>query len=116
MHSVKIMALIQEWADAHQVSRDAIINQIYIAHVWADSNPKKAPRKYMTRYLDSWIKQAKRYGNLKSPEKPQNRPPEPESESDMTFEEMVAIRRRNMPQRATLAAQHKDAIDSEVLL
>src|SRR5689334_16254425 len=96
-HAMQILSLVGQWAEAHQVPRDAIVNQIYIAHAWADSNPKKAPKKNMTRYLFNWMAQAKRYGNLRVPEKKVPRVVQPEPEGDMTIEEMRAIREKNMP-------------------
>jgi hypothetical protein len=111
-HAMRIWSLVPQWAHAHQVPEEAIVSQIYIAHAWADSNPKKAPKKNMTRYLDSWMKQAKRYGNLKvAPAKPVPRAPDPEG--DMTVEEMREIRRQNFPQRGTLAFEFKDSLIAE---
>jgi hypothetical protein len=111
---MQILTLVPQWAEAHQVPREAIVNQIYIAHVWADSNPKKAPKKNMTRYLDSWMKQAKKYGNLRVPPPPSvPRPPDPEG--DMTVEEMREIRRRNMPQYRGDPQKFPGAIDTEAL-
>jgi hypothetical protein len=91
--SMQILSLVPQWAHAYQVPEDAIVAQIYTAHAWADSNPKKAPKKMMTRFLWSWMGQAKRYGNLRVKEVVQPRAPEPEPE--MTFEEMQEIRRQN---------------------
>ncbi len=95
-HAFEISLLMPQWARAHQVPCDAIINQIYIAHAWADSNPKKAPKKNITRYLFNWMAQAKRYGNLKVPEKRVQAVKAVIPEPDMTFEEMQAIRKQNM--------------------
>lgn len=92
-HAMQILSLVPQWAEAHGVPRDAIVNQIYIAHVWADSNPKKAPKKNMSRYLDSWMKSAKRYGNLRAPEVKVEKAPEPPPSYDMSVEEMIEIRR-----------------------
>jgi hypothetical protein len=93
--SMAVWTLIPQWAHAHQVDEQAIIAQLYTAHAWCDSNPKKAPKKQVTRFLWSWMNAAKRYGNLKTkPTEPAPRPPQPEG--DMTFEEMVQIRQRNM--------------------
>lgn len=96
--SMKVWSLIPQWAHAHQVDEQAIISQIYTAHAWCDSNPKKAPKKQVTRFLWSWMGAAKRYGNLKTPQHTLVRPPEKESE--MTYEEMVAIRQENMRKSA----------------
>lgn len=97
LHSVQVVALIPQWADAHQVPYQAIVDQIYTAHAWCDSNPKKAPKKSVTRFLWSWMGQAKRYGNLKTKEV--TAPRLKEVEGDMTFEEMIEIRKRNMQRR-----------------
>ena len=95
-HSMKIWQLIPQWAHAHQVPEEAVIHQLYIAHAWADSNPKKAPKKDPVRFLWSWMAQAKRYGNLKAPQRPTIKLPEPEPNYDMTVDEMIAIRQANM--------------------
>lgn len=100
-HSVQVFGLIPQWAYAHQVPDEAIINQLYIAHAWCDSNPKKAPKKQVSRFLWSWMAQAKRYGNLKVPQKNVPRAPEVIPEEDMTFEEMRAIREANMKRKVT---------------
>lgn len=96
MQSMKIVELIPEWAEAHEVKHDAIVNQIYIAHAWCNSNPKKAPKKNPVRFLWSWMAAAKRYGNLKSPVPATAKQPEVIPPEDMSFEEMVAIRKMNM--------------------
>lgn len=95
-HAMQILSLVPQWAEAHEVPRDAIINQIYIAHAWADSNPKKAPKNNMTRYLFSWMGAAKRYGNLRVPVKTAPKAAQYEENRDMTFEEMITIRQANM--------------------
>jgi len=100
MHAMQIATLVPQWAEAHQVPHEAIVNQIYIAHAWADSNPKKAPKKNMARYLFNWMLQAKRYGNLKVPQKAQPRAPEVLPEPDMSIQEMIAIRQQNMRRTA----------------
>lgn len=92
--AMKVLQLIPQWAHAHTVSEEAVVSQIYTAHAWCDSNPKRAPKKNVTRFLWSWMGSAKRYGNLRVPEKVAPRPVE--AEPDMTFEEMVAIRKQNM--------------------
>ncbi len=96
--ALMIISLIPEWANAYQVPEDAIKGQIYTAHAWCNSNPKKAPKKQITRFLWSWMGAAKRYGNLKTPEAVQRKVLEPLPEPDMTFEQMQEITRQNMPQ------------------
>ncbi len=97
LHAMQIVTLVPQWAEAHQVSCEAIVNQVYIAHAWAESNPKKAPKRNMPRFLFNWMSHAKRYGNLRMPAPPPV-PRQPDPEVDMTPEEMQEIRRRNMPQ------------------
>ena len=94
--SMKIWQLIPEWAYAYQVDAQAIISQLYTAHAWIESNPRKAPKRLMTRFLHSWMAQAKRYGNLKVQSEPW-KPTQPEPEPEMSFEELQRIRRENMP-------------------
>lgn len=113
--AMKVWALIPQWAHAYQVPNEAIIQQLYIAHAWCDSNPKKAPKKQIARFLWSWMGQAKRYNNLVVKKREGPKPAQPEPKEDMTFEEMQEIRRRNMPQRGTLASEHKGAIDTETI-
>lgn len=96
--SMMILTLIGQWSHAFGVPEDAIIDQIYTAHAWASSNPKKAPKKNMTRFLWSWMRQAKSYGNLVVPKSKTPKRIEPDIVEDMTFEEMQEIRRRNFPQ------------------
>ncbi len=92
--AIEIMALVETWAKAYGVPREAIVRQIPIAYAWAQSNKKKAPKRNILRFLFNWMQQAKRWGNLKVPEKPQVRAPDPAP--DMTVEEMIAIRKANM--------------------
>ena len=102
--SMKIWKLIPEWSLAHQVDAQVIISQLYIAHAWADANPNKAPKRLVTRFLHSWMIQAKRYGNLKIQSKPWV-PSAPEPEPEMTLDELIAIRQANFPQYRRGAAQ-----------
>jgi len=110
----RIVALIPEWANAYEVPSQVIIRQLGFAHGWIGSNPKRAPKHDVVRFLNNWMRKAHEFGNLTvdKPQKAAALPQEPEP--DMTFEEMVAIRRRNFPQRGTIAYEHKDAIDVEV--
>lgn len=99
--ALEIMALVETWAKAYEVPREAIIRQIPIAYAWAQSNKKKAPRKNVVRFLFSWMKQAKKWGNLRVPEvkKPKV---EEQANYDMSVEEMIAIRKANMQRSAGL--------------
>ncbi len=96
--SFKVWQLIPQWCHAYQVPEDVIIAQIYIAHAWCDSNPKKAPKKLIGRFLTSWMAAAKRYGNLKMPSVPVVPPSTKDANfaEDMTVDEMIAIRKANM--------------------
>lgn len=58
------MALIESWARAYEVPREAIIRQIPIAYAWSQSNKNKGPRTQITRFLFTWMRHAKKYGNL----------------------------------------------------
>lgn len=92
--AIKILSLVSQWAFALKVPEDAVVQQVYTAHAWANSNPKKAPKKNVTRFLDSWMKSAQRWGNLRvsTPSIPRA----PEKEPEMSYDEMVAIRKANM--------------------
>ena len=113
-NSLEIMALVDVWAKAHEVSRGAIIRQISIAYAWTQANPKKAPKRLIARFLHSWMAQAKRYGNLKVKAEPW-KPSAPEPECEMTIEEMRAIRRKNMPQYKGDPQKYPGAIETEAV-
>jgi hypothetical protein len=94
---VTILGMIGEWARTYQCPDEMIERQIREAHSWVRCNPKKAPKKNILRFLNSWMKSAERYHNLRRKE---YLPPPPiESEPVMTVEEMVAIRKKNMPDK-----------------
>lgn len=92
--TAQILPLLGEWATVHDVPLEAIIDQLYTAHAWCNANPKRAPKKDPVRFLWAWMRQAKRWGNLKSRIPVAPRPKE--SEPEMSYEEMVRIRRQNM--------------------
>lgn len=97
-HTAQILPLLAEWADVHNVPVEAVVDQLYTAHAWCNANPKRAPKKDPVRFLWSWMRQASRWGNLKS-----KLPPAAvtkEHEPEMSYEEMVAIRRKNMGRAA----------------
>jgi hypothetical protein len=93
-----IVEQISRWAFAYMVTTEVIMQQIPIAHVWIENNPKKAPKRNVMRFLNNWMAQAKRYGNLtiKQDIVPPSviHAPKPE-ETEMTIEEMQAIRKAN---------------------
>lgn len=71
LHAYKILTLIPVWAKAYEVDEKAIIKQIPIAYAWTKANPDKAPKKFIPRFLNNWMGNAKRFGNLiASPNKP----------------------------------------------
>lgn len=61
---LQIVSMISIWAQGFQVDLAAIERQIPIAHAWADSNPKRAPKRNMVRFLFNWMTRAQRWGNL----------------------------------------------------
>lgn len=93
-HAMKIFPLIEEWAAAYDVPREAIIRQLSWAHGWCLSNPKRAPKKDIVRFLFNWMRLAKKMGNLVTEKVVAPRPQD--EEPDMSFEEMVEIRKQNM--------------------
>lgn len=95
MASFQIVTLIPQWAKAYEVETEAIIRQIPIAHAWCNSNPKKAPKTNPVRFLHNWMRIAKKMGNLVS-RQPDRRYKEQATEEDMSVEEMIEIRKRNM--------------------
>ncbi len=95
---IQILDMIPQWEQTYQVDADAVEKQIREAHAWILTNPKKAPRERILRFLNSWMSSARRYHNLGRKEYLPP-PPPPMPEGDMTIEEMVAIRKKNMGQR-----------------
>lgn len=63
-HAFRIVELIPEWSRAYEATPEAIEKQIPIAHAWICSNPTRAPKKHLGRFLNTWMKKAKEYGNL----------------------------------------------------
>lgn len=108
--AAEIESLIDEWAAAYDVPNDAIIRQISVAHAWCNANPKKAPKDRITRFLWNWMGKAREWGNLKSAQRPTIKPKEDDNR-DMTYDEMVAIRRKNMGQIVINGRNMKGAID-----
>lgn len=98
-HQFEIVSLISEWAAAYEVNPAAIERQIPIAHAWANSNPKRAPKKDPVRFLYNWMRLAKQHGNLIAERRKTVRQEEVQTEPMMTQEEMDEIKRRNWPQR-----------------
>ncbi len=91
----EILTLIPEWAHAYQVPEEAIADQLAWAHGWIASNPRKAPKRNVVRFIFNWLRKAKEYGNLRVRGRVATRPAE--AEGDMTVDEMIAIRKRNFP-------------------
>ena len=99
-HSLEILALVETWARAYNVSREAILRQIPIAYAWCQSNKNKAPKKNVIRFLFNFMRKAKEFGNLKV-EQPGKLYKEAPAQEDMTLDELAEIRRRNFPPKGT---------------
>lgn len=112
--SIEIMALIDTWARAYEVPREAILRQIPIAYAWVMSNKNKAPKKQVIRYLFNFMRKAKEFGNLKS-EAPKPAPAQPDPEPDLTLDEMRAIRQKNFPQYRADPCKFNNVVDTEEL-
>lgn len=90
----RIFSLLREWAVAYKVPEAAIEDQIRTAHAWCNANPRKAPKKDAVRFLFNWMGKANKYGNLGSSRHENYH--EPETKEDMTFEELIEIRKKNL--------------------
>ena len=62
--ALEVMALVETWAKAYEVGREAILRHIPIAYAWCQSNPKNAPKRNVTRFLHTWMRNAKKWNNL----------------------------------------------------
>jgi hypothetical protein len=111
--SFPITMKITEWSAAFEVPDEEIERQIKIAHAWADNNPKKAPKKDILRYLNNWLNIADRKGSLRRSSKPVP-PRAPDTEGDMTMEDLRAIRQKNFPQYKPDPCKFTDIIDSTI--
>ena len=60
-----IFDMVDEWATVYLTTREAIVRQLPFAHAWLSSNPQRIPRKNMVRFLNTWMRKADEYGNLK---------------------------------------------------
>lgn len=89
--ALEIQMLVDVWAQAYEVPREAVIRQIPIAYAWAMSNKKKAPKKRVTRFLHTFMKKAKEFGNLTVKSKDVYREEKPDSEV-MTAEDFQRMR------------------------
>lgn len=94
--ALQIVCKVSEWSELFKVEPDEIERQIGWAHGWIDNNPRKAPKNVM-RYLYNWMLTAQRMGSMR-PRKEKEKPKVLEV-VDMSYEEMVEIRRRNMGQQ-----------------
>jgi hypothetical protein len=97
-HACRINELIPVWAQSYQVSTAAIERQILFAAGWCASNPRRAPKRDVVRFLFNWMSKAKKMGNLVEEKKIM---PIVEIEPDLSYEEMVAIRKQNIKEPAT---------------
>jgi hypothetical protein len=113
MNALEIVCKVPEWSEIFKVEPQEIERQIGWAHGWCDCNKARAPKRNVMRFIYNWLCIAQRKGSfLKQPRKNFK---EADWTPDMTFEEMVEIRRRNMPQRGTKAEEFKDAIPTEAI-
>lgn len=94
-----IVSKIPNWAFTFAVEREDVERQIMFAHGWCENNPKKAPKKNVMRFLYNWMLIANRKGSL-VPKREDRKYKELPVEEDMTFEEMQAIRKKNMGETA----------------
>jgi|SRR6266403_3648353 len=91
----EIVTRIPDWARVYQVPEEEIERQIGIAHAWWVNNPKRGPKKDIMRYLHNFFAIAERKGSMRA--YPKDRAyKEPAPAPDMTYDEMVEIRKRNM--------------------
>lgn len=95
---VQIICRVSEWADLFEVTPEEIERQINLSHGWIQNNPKKAPKTEIMRYLYNWLLIAQRKNSLLK--KPRENYREISIEPDMTYEEMVSIRKQNMNSNA----------------
>lgn len=103
--SVSIFQMIPVWAKAFQVDEMAIMRQIPIAHAWADSNSKKAPKKNMIRFLFNWMTRAQKFGNLVAKSKDLSyKESRPEDEELLTGDDFKRM-------RETISAQNPKVIN-----
>lgn len=92
----RIFEMIPRWAEAFETSEKAVIRQLSWAHGWLDCNPRRAPRSNLMRFLWNWMRTAKKMGNLVESQLELKANQIPEPEADMTVEEMIEIRKKNM--------------------
>jgi hypothetical protein len=90
--AAEIFQMIERWSDSLQVDPKAILRQIPIAHGWCDSNPKKAPRRDILRFLFNWMKKAQQLNHLVVQPKVQTYKPPPIEGELMTAEDFRKIR------------------------
>jgi hypothetical protein len=90
-NAFEIFKMIPLWAGAFEVSQESILRQIPIAHAWADSNPSRAPRKNIIRFLFNWLTKAQKYGNL-SAVRSSYKEHKPREEEIMTGEDFAKMR------------------------
>jgi hypothetical protein len=112
--SLLIMTSIGDWAKRFDVDEDEIRRQIGLAYGWTINNPRKAPKKNVMRYLYNWMLIAQRKGSMaKRSVKPKEKYPDPES--DMSLEEMRAIRQKNFPQYKADPCRFNNIVDTQAV-
>lgn len=91
--ALEIQALVDTWARAYKVPREAIVRQIPIAYAWAMSNKNKAPKTRVLRFLHTFMRKAKEFGNLTVETKKQNfKEAKPVDEEVMTSDDFRRMR------------------------
>jgi hypothetical protein len=93
---MQILAMVPEWAMAYDVPEAEILRQIPWAHGWILSNPRKAPKKDMVRFLFNWMRKSHQMGTLRK-----HRPPEQlhhaiEPDAPLTQEELLAMHKQTI--------------------
>lgn len=89
----QIMSLVDDWAGAFEVPRESIERQIPIAHSWCQSNPRKAPKRNVPRFLFNWMSKAKQYGSLGNHKRVSYKEEKPEEDEVMTADDFAAMRK-----------------------
>ena len=105
----KIFSLIDEWACAYEARREDILRQLPIAHAWVMSNPKRAPKSQIGRFLNAWMRTAKKFGNLTAREsRVSYKETLPDAADVMTAEDWAKMR-QEMVRAKLRAAQGESA-------
>lgn len=93
---MQIVLLIDEWARAYDVPRSEIIRQLPWAHGWCVTNPKKAPKKNVVRFLFNWLRKANQMGNLKKARIPEKLTHELVDDAPLTRAEQLEMHQQTV--------------------